>query len=218
MPCHLRNDDDELRVLAAVSDQRAWPTHRKIVLDRFLVTSDGGYLYNAKLLSVYERQRESYRKRQTAGRNGGLAKASNARGMPEECLAQESLSNSSTDFDVSTSKSNATSKENPEVITSDDATQYVTIELGIGGSELRKVLQEQIFRQLEKLGIQPKDTAEAMVLAWRIYEQTDVEFRKGPVKFFADGSWRKSPEDWKRKSGKTNELLNNLARAKANFR
>jgi hypothetical protein len=105
----LPNDDDELQILAGVTDSRMWQAHKKLVLDRFLVSTDGKTLSNPKLRDVYKRQIEGYERRRRAGEKGGQAKAANAKekrkakgwrnssnatAMPEHCYVDASNSNS----------------------------------------------------------------------------------------------------------------------------
>jgi hypothetical protein len=99
--CQLPNTDAELRVLAGASDDRRWQAHKKLVLDRFVSSTDGRTLTNTKLLEVYQHQVQGYEKRSRAGAKGGNAKAakikqirSNATAMPEHSVASASKSNS----------------------------------------------------------------------------------------------------------------------------
>jgi hypothetical protein len=70
----LPNDDCALQVLAGVTDSRLWQAHKKLVLDRFLVSTDGKTLSNPKLLEVYERQIRKHNQYVKAGKRGGRPK------------------------------------------------------------------------------------------------------------------------------------------------
>lgn len=84
-----------------------------------------------------------------------------------------------------------------ESFTLDAAVSFVLVEGGLAGRELRTVIHQLIARDIKKLGVEPKNCAEAMVASWQKYEAMDLAFKYGPEKFFGTGTWRKSEKEWR---------------------
>lgn len=83
-----------------------------------------------------------------------------------------------------------------ESFTLDAAVSFVLIETGLAGRNMREVVHQVIHREIKKNGVGPKDSAEAMIEAWRKYDLMEVSFKLGPEKFFGSGLWRKPESQW----------------------
>ncbi len=169
--------------LNSVESDQIWRRVKPQVLAAW--QPEGDRLGNTGMLAAVERQTK-YRNRYENGTR-------NTANFNEDEIRSKG-------FDVEVPKSNTKA----EILTSDDAAHFVLVELGLGGKELRYAIHEQIHRQLEKLGIATKDTAETMVDSYRLYLAAEVEFRKGPLKFFTEGIWRQNPDEW-RSHGKSGQ-------------
>lgn len=84
-----------------------------------------------------------------------------------------------------------------ESFTLDAAVSYVLIETGLAGDGIRKVIHQLIARDIKKLEVEPKQTAEAMIASWRRYDVMEVGYKLGPERFFGTGTWRKTEKEWR---------------------
>jgi hypothetical protein len=87
-------------------------------------------------------------------------------------------------------------------ISSEKITRSVLVELGISGRDLSVVLDEVCRSQMRHYAT-PGDLRDAMVDSWRQYDASkpNLEYAKGPAKFFGDGDWRnKAGWPWKQGS------------------
>jgi hypothetical protein len=80
----------------------------------------------------------------------------------------------------------------------DMAVSFVLVETGLAGKKIRDVIHEVIHREIKKVGVDPKDCAEAMIDTWRRYDCADIAYKQGPENFFGTGTWRKSEKEWER--------------------
>jgi uncharacterized protein YdaU (DUF1376 family) len=85
----LPNIEAELILAAGCKDIEEWASRRELILRNWPETKDKKWRVNGRLKEEYEKLMESHRRRQMAGKKGGLAKAmaSNATAMPKQSLA-----------------------------------------------------------------------------------------------------------------------------------
>ena len=109
-------------------------------------------------------------------------------------------------IDLGSGKGNGTGNRVTDVteesFTLDAAVSYVLVEAGLAGRKIRDVVHEVIYRELKKVGVNPKDAADAMISAWLRYDKADLLFKQGPENFYATGTWRKPESEWGNGNGK----------------
>jgi hypothetical protein len=96
---------------------------------------------------------------------------------------------------------NKTPSVTEESFTLDAAVSYVLVETGWAGKRLRDVVHEVIYRELKKVGVLPKDAADAIIAAWRKYDPLEMPFKQGAETFLSTGTWRKSEKTWRNGKG-----------------
>jgi uncharacterized protein YdaU (DUF1376 family) len=94
----LPNNDEDLMIAASCKDPELWAPRKKVLMRNFKVSKDGAWLINGRLKEEYEKMVKNHRRRQVAGKKGGIAKAkaSNATAMPQQSLATQTQTQTQT--------------------------------------------------------------------------------------------------------------------------
>lgn len=100
--------------------------------------------------------------------------------------------------DASVSDSEFAPAASPRLATADadhnptEGAQYVCLELGLAGNELRWLIRDAIIARMRTTSEKPKQIAESMVAAWRLYQTEHPpgsKYSRSVKTFFSDPSW-----------------------------
>jgi hypothetical protein len=148
-----------------------------------------GAIYSRRMVAD-EKERQSNKERQKKHRNG----ESNADVTPN--ITGLSGTGNGKAFDSG-------SKEKKELTEFDvhQATSFVFLEIGLAGNEARMLAQDAVNSFIHNNKASPQVAAHELVKRWNQYDKTDLDFKRGVLKFFKEGLWNK-PEAWEKKAKK----------------